>query len=206
MTVKTVPAGPLETNCYIVVDDSTGKAMVVDPGDEPDRLLELLEGLQVSHIVMTHGHFDHVGAVAELREATGASLAMHGDEAETYASVRDQAVLWGFEVGDLPEPDLLLRDGDELRVGGLSFRVLHTPGHSPGGICLYGEGILISGDTVFAGSVGRTDFPGGSLEELRRSFRRLMELPPGTRVLPGHGPATTVERERAFNILSGELG
>lgn len=206
MTVKTIPAGPLETNCYIVVDEAAGKAMVVDPGDEPDRLLELTEGLEVPYVVMTHGHFDHVGAVAELKEATGARLAMHRDEAGTYSSVREQALLWGFDLDDLPEPDLLLGEGDRLEVGGLGFTVLHTPGHSPGGICLYGEGILLSGDTLFAGSIGRTDFPGGSLEELKRSFRRLMELPADTRVLPGHGPATSIERERRFNILSGETG
>jgi hydroxyacylglutathione hydrolase len=204
MTIKTVPAGPLEANCYVVIDEASNKAMVVDPADEPDRIEELTRGLEVLYIVLSHAHFDHVGAVAEIKQATGA--AVHEGELEVYESVKDQAFLWGYEMDPLPEPDLTLKEGDELRVGALSFRVLHTPGHSPGGICLYGEGVVFTGDTLFAGSVGRADLPGGNPEQLKASFRRLMGLPEATRVLSGHGPSTTVGRERSENPFSLEFG
>lgn len=206
MIIKTVPAGPLEANCYIVLDEDTKKAMVVDPGDEPDRIEELTRDLDVLYIVLSHAHFDHVGAVAEMREATGARVALHEKEVEVYDTAKDQASFWGYDMDPLPEPDLTLKDGQELRVGGMSFRVLHTPGHSPGGICLYGEGVVFTGDTLFAGSVGRTDFPGGDMGQLRASFRRLMELPGETRVLAGHGPPSTIKRERAENLFSKEFG
>lgn len=206
MIIKTVPAGPLEANCYIVLDEGTKKAMVVDPGDEPDRIEELTRDLDVLYIVLSHAHFDHVGALAEIREATGAKVALHEKEVEVYDTAKDQASFWGYDMDPLPEPDLTLKDGQELRVGGMSFRVLHTPGHSPGGISLYGEGVVFTGDTLFAGSVGRTDFPGGDMGQLRASFRRLMELPGETRVLAGHGPPSTIEREREENLFSREFG
>jgi hydroxyacylglutathione hydrolase len=206
MIIKTVPAGPLEANCYIVLDEATKKAMVVDPGDEPDRIEELTRDLDVLYIVLSHAHFDHVGAVAEMREATGARVALHEKEVEVYDTAKDQASFWGYDMDPLPEPDLTLKEGQELKVGGMSFRVLHTPGHSPGGICLYGEGVVFTGDTLFAGSVGRTDFPGGDMGQLRASFRRLMELPGETRVLAGHGPPSTIERERTENLFSKEFG
>jgi glyoxylase-like metal-dependent hydrolase (beta-lactamase superfamily II) len=206
MIIKTVPAGPLEANCYIVLDPATKKAMVVDPGDEPDRIEELTRDLDVLYIVLSHAHFDHVGAVAEIKKATGAKLALHEEEVQIYETARDQALFWGYELDPLPEPDLTLKEGDELRVGGLIFRVLHTPGHSPGGICLYGEGVVFTGDTLFAGSVGRTDFPGGDMGRLKASFRRLMGLPEETRVLSGHGPPSTIGEERSGNPFSMEFG
>jgi glyoxylase-like metal-dependent hydrolase (beta-lactamase superfamily II) len=205
MDIKTLAVGPLETNCYVVSDDATGEAMVIDPGDEPDRIIELSEGLDVKYIVLTHAHFDHAGAVPELKEATGASIALHPADKKAYSIVTEQAAFWGFQSDPMPEPDILLAEGDELNLGGTTFRVLHTPGHSPGCICLVGGGVLFSGDTLFKGSVGRTDFPGGSIGELKASFRRLLELPPETAVLPGHGPATTIAGERSDNILSGEI-
>lgn len=206
MIIKTVPAGPLEANCYIVIDEASKKALVVDPADEPDRIEELTKGLEVLYIVLSHAHFDHVGAVAELRNATGAKVALHEGDLEVYGAVKDQALFWGYDMDPLPDPDLTLKEGDELRVGALSFRVMHTPGHSPGGICLYGEGVVFTGDTLFAGSVGRTDFPGGDMGLLKASYRRLMALPEDTRVLPGHGPASTIGRERSENPFSVEFG
>lgn len=204
MDIKTLAVGPLETNCYIVSDEATGEALIIDPGDEPDRIMDLAEGLKVRYIVLTHAHFDHAGAVPEVKEATGAEIAFHADERQAYFSVSEQAAFWGFDAGAMPEPDVMLGEGDELKIGSTSLRVIHTPGHSAGGICLLGEGAVFSGDTLFMGSVGRTDFPGGSMEQIKKSFRRLMGLSPETLVLPGHGPASTIGRERTGNILSGE--
>lgn len=202
MKIKAIAVGPLETNCYIVWDEASGEGVIIDPGDEPDRILELSGGLDIKYIVLTHAHFDHAGAVPELKEATGARVALHPGDLEAYRSVAEQAAFWGFDSGPMPEPDVMLEDGDELKAGALRLRVLHTPGHSPGGICLLGDGVLFSGDTLFQGSVGRTDFSGGSASQLLESFRRLMALPAETVVLPGHGPASTIGAERTGNILS----
>ncbi len=205
MKIKAIATGPLETNCYIVSDEKTGETLVIDPADEPDRILDLCEGLTIKYIVLTHAHFDHAGAVPEVKEATGAKIAFHPSDERAYFSVAEQAALWGFESVPMPKPDILLSDGDELAVGSTTLRVIHTPGHSPGCICLLADGVLFSGDTLFLGSVGRTDLPGGSFDELRASFRRLMGLPPDTVVFPGHGPSTTINAERKGNILSGEI-
>ena len=205
MIVKTIPVGQLESNCYIIADEETNKAFVVDPGDEPDRIIEELADLKVDLIVLTHAHFDHAGAVGELKEATGAKIVIHEDERDHYASIKDQGAFWGFSLPNLPEPDMHIKDGDELVLDSLAFTAIHTPGHTPGGICLYTPGLVITGDTLFAGSVGRTDFPGGSIAQLKESFRRLMGLPDETKVLPGHGPATTIGRERSMNMFSAEF-
>lgn len=207
MLRETLVVGPLEVNCYIIGDPGTKEAMVVDPGDEPDRIMERLRelGLTVKYLVCTHAHFDHVGALPELKKDTGAPIALHKDEIEIYQGARDMAAFWGYNIEALPEPDLLVQEGDKIRFGELSFEVLHTPGHSPGGICLYGNGVVITGDTLFAGSVGRTDFYGGDLNKLRESFRRLLELPEDTEVLPGHGPTTTIGIEKRENMFAEEL-
>lgn len=203
MNIKTLAVGPLETNCHIVWGETSKLAMIIDPGDEPDRIMEYAEGLDIKYIVLTHAHFDHAGAVPEIKLATGAHIAFHPADMEAYRSVSEQAAFWGFQSDPMPEPDLMLAEGDKLDIGELSFRVLHTPGHSPGGICLFGEGTLFSGDTLFKGSVGRTDLPGGDMEQLKASFRRLLELPLETRVLPGHGPESTISEESRFNFFSG---
>jgi glyoxylase-like metal-dependent hydrolase (beta-lactamase superfamily II) len=205
MNIKTIAVGPLETNCHIVWDEASKLAMVIDPGDEPDRILDYAEGLDIKYIVLTHAHFDHAGAVPEIKQATGAAIAFHPDDTEAYRSVSEQAAFWGFQSDPMPEPDIMLTEGDMLDLGALSFKVLHTPGHSPGCICLLGEGVLFCGDTLFKGSVGRTDLPGGDMELLKASFRRLLELPPKTRVLPGHGPASTISEESRFNLFSGMI-
>ena len=207
MIIKKLVVGPLEENSYVVADEVSKEAVVIDPGDEPDRIMDIIEsnGFNVRAVICTHGHFDHVGAVGDINKATGARVMMHKDESETYGMAKDQAAFWGYNVDDLPEPERFLKDGDEIKVGGMVFRVMHAPGHSPGGICLYGEGVLFSGDTMFQGSIGRTDFPGGSIDRLRESFKRLIELPVDTRVYSGHGPETTIGREKRENFFMSEL-
>jgi hydroxyacylglutathione hydrolase len=207
MKIDCLSVGPLQTNCYVISDEQTLDAMVVDPGDEADRILALIrqEKLKVSMIVCTHAHFDHVGAVSRLRQETGAKVALNRDDIEIYNKAQDQAAFWEYSIEPPPEPDLLLADRDKISIGHLDFDVLSTPGHSPGGICLYGEGVVLSGDTVFAGSVGRTDFYGGNIDELKKSFIEILALPPETRILPGHGDSTTVGRERETNFFLEEL-
>ena len=207
MKIKTIITGPLEVNTYIIYDASTKDCLVIDPGDEPDRIEEVIrsEGLNVKYIICTHAHFDHVGAVPELKESTGAPVLIHKEELLIYEAARDMAKFWGYDMKPLPEPDGFLKEGDTLEVGALRFTVIHTPGHSPGGICLYGEDTVITGDTLFAGSVGRTDFHGGSLPKLKESFKRLIDLPEDTVVLPGHGPKTTISQERTNNFFIHEL-
>jgi len=207
MIIERLAVGPLEENTYIVADDTAKKAIVVDPGDEPDRVIDVIKKLDltVESIVLTHAHFDHIGAVDDLKKETGARVLIHKNDLESYGQAKDQAAFWGYTMDDLPEPDGFVDDGDEIKAGVLTFKVLHTPGHSQGSVCLYGEGILVTGDTIFQGSVGRTDFPGGSIADLRKSFKRLVELPEETKVLPGHGPETTIGRERRENFFMGEI-
>ncbi len=207
MLIERMVVGSLEVNCFIIADEHTREAMVVDPGDEPERILDYVneKGLTIKKIIYTHSHFDHVGALPELKDATGAELLMHSDELPVYEASRDMAALWGFQLDTLPKPTAFLAEGDTVTVGSLTFTVLHTPGHSPGGICLYGEDVLITGDTLFAGSVGRTDLQGGDLEKLKESFRRILALPEGIRVLPGHGPETTIGQEKVSNFFASEF-
>ncbi|OHE58039.1 MAG: MBL fold metallo-hydrolase [Thermodesulfovibrio sp. RBG_19FT_COMBO_42_12] len=207
MVIKKLAVGPLESNCFIIADENTKEVLVIDPGDEPDRILDLINenNYNVKYIVCTHAHFDHVGAVPDLKKETGAKIVIHRDESEIYKNTADQAALWGYELDPLPEPDMLASEGDKLEIGDLIFEIIHTPGHSPGGICLYGEGILIAGDTLFAGSVGRTDFYGGDMEKLKSSFKRLMSLSDEVRVLPGHGPESTIGKEKSDNFFSCEI-
>ncbi len=207
MIIKKIVVGPLQVNCFIIADDASKKAVVIDPGDEPDRIMDIIKTneLSVDYIICTHGHFDHVGAVSDLKQETGAKVAIHRDEVEIYSAALDMAAFWGFDLDPLPEPDMLLGDGDSIKTGGLSFEVFHTPGHSPGGLCLYGNDIVITGDTLFAGSVGRTDFYGGDIEKLKKSFNRLMALPEATKVLTGHGPESTIGHEKRSNMFSGEF-
>ncbi len=204
MILRMLAVGPLEVNCYIVADDNTKDAIVIDPGDEPDRIMEYLDGYKARYIICTHAHFDHVGAVSDIKSKTDAKVMLHKGDLELYQGARDQAAFWGYDLEPLPDVDGFLREGDRIEIGSLMFEVLHTPGHSPGCICLYGEGIVFTGDTLFAGSVGRTDFLGGNLAQLKDSFRRLLRLPDDVRVLPGHGPETTMKREKHDNPFSDD--
>jgi len=204
MIIKSLVVGPLENNCFIIADKHTKEALLIDPGDEPERILELIteNNFKIKYIVCTHAHFDHVGALPEIKKETNALIVIHKDEVGIYKHTRELASSWGYELEPLPEPDILVSEGDNLNIGDLQFKIFHTPGHSPGGICLFGGGILITGDTLFAGSVGRTDLSGGDMEKLIISFKRLISLPEETRVLPGHGPLSTIRQERVNNYGS----
>jgi glyoxylase-like metal-dependent hydrolase (beta-lactamase superfamily II) len=207
MIIKSLIVGPLECNCFIIADENTKEALVIDPGDEPDRILDFINenNFQLKFIICTHAHFDHVAAVSDISKETKAKIVLHRDDLEIYERTKDQAALWGFELESQPAPDIFVSEGDILEIGNLRFEIFHTPGHSPGGICMYGEGILITGDALFAGSVGRTDLPAGDIEKLKTSFKRLMSLSDEVRVLPGHGPETTIGQERAFNFFSKKV-
>jgi glyoxylase-like metal-dependent hydrolase (beta-lactamase superfamily II) len=207
MIIKRLAVGQLETNAYVIGDEGTKLGVVIDPGDEGDRIMDVVKGnnLEINAIVCTHSHFDHIGAAGDIRKETGAKILLHKDDLEGYGLAKEQASFWGFDIEDLPQPDDYIDEGDTLQVGSLSFKILHTPGHSPGGISLYGEGIVLTGDTIFQGSVGRTDFPGGSIEQLKESFRRLLALPRETKVYSGHGPETTIGREKKENFFVKEF-
>jgi hydroxyacylglutathione hydrolase len=200
--LETVVVGPIETNCYLFWDPADLSALVVDPGDEPERILAAVRRLQlrVTGIVNTHGHADHLGANQELLDATGARLWIHAGDRDCLASpARNLSLGLGAAVTSPPAGGELT-DDLKLSCGALSLQVLHTPGHSPGSVCLYGSGILLAGDTLFAGSAGRTDLPGGDARRLAQSLARIVrEVPPDTLVYPGHGPATILARELQSN-------
>lgn len=187
MKIHQLKVGPIQTNCYLVEDEATKKALVIDAGGEPDSILALLDnkGLKLELIIATHGHFDHLEGIRRLKEKTGARFLMH------------QADLFGLKTTDTPQPDGFLSDSDIFKVGGLKFEVLHTPGHSPGGICLYNEKekTLFSGDTLFQGTYGRVDLPFSDETAMISSLKRLLKLPPETMVYPGHGQETTIGAE-----------
>jgi hydroxyacylglutathione hydrolase len=215
----TIPVGELQCNCTILGDLESGEALVIDPGDETERILELLTRykLRPKAIVSTHAHIDHVGGLTKLRRATGAPVMMHRDDLALYQIMDEQAAFLGVERPETGEVDQLLKEGDVLRWGGLAANVMHTPGHTPGSISLYlpkeavsGPSVrtsgapnvaqLFAGDTLFAGSIGRTDLWGGSMKTIMDSLRgKLMQLPDETVVHPGHGPWTTIGEERESN-------
>ena len=188
MIVKRLIVGPFAANCYIVGSEATKEGMIIDPGDEAGQILESVKDwqLDIKFIVITHGHIDHVGAVKEVREVTGAEVCIHSADAQFLQ--RQLAA------------DRLLKGGDNVKVGDLHFLVLHTPGHTPGGICLLGQGVVFTGDTLFNYGIGRTDLFGGSHNQLMNGIHtKLMVLPDETIVYPGHGSETTIGTERRSN-------
>jgi len=199
MRIEGIVVGCIETNCWLVDDGQGGPLLVIDPGSEPKLVLEAIGGREVSSIVLTHGHFDHAGAVGDVISATGAPFAIHVDDAKNVvSSLTNGGEEFAMPVST-PAPDILLHEGDHVRAGSLDFVVIHVPGHTPGGIALYADGHLFSGDTLFSGSVGRTDLPGGDGAAIKTSIARLAALPPETQVHPGHGPQTTISRELRVN-------
>ncbi|VBB06039.1 metallo-beta-lactamase [Lucifera butyrica] len=202
MKVIRFEVGNLGTNCYIAYCEQTRQAAVIDPGGNAAQILDILAGqkLQVKLIINTHGHVDHIAANGEVQNATGAAVLIHPRDAGMLTN--PQQNLSSFIGGEvvLKPADRLINDGDIIPVGNTELTVLHTPGHTPGGICLKGDDLLFSGDTLFAESIGRTDFPGGSYQQLITAIQeKLMVLPDGMKVLPGHGPETTIGWERTHN-------
>ncbi len=211
MILEKLTVGPFQENCYIVGDEATGTGALFDPGDEATRIALAVErtNLEIAQIVITHAHIDHVGAVASLVDEYACPVLMHPEAEPMLRQLPSQALMMGLRFGKIPAVDGYIGDEEVVRVGGLSFTALHTPGHAPGHLAFYapGENLVISGDTLFAGSVGRVDLAGGSMEVLMRSINgRLLTLPDETRVLSGHGPETTIGEERAHNpFLAGGL-
>jgi glyoxylase-like metal-dependent hydrolase (beta-lactamase superfamily II) len=202
-SIEVFGGGPLENNTYLILDEETGQAAVVDPTWETegdlDRLLK--RGVTLAWILNTHGHYDHIVNNAVWKRRTGAPLAIHATDVPLLEAMREQAAWMGIPHGeDSPPPDHLLADEETIPVGGLTVKVLHTPGHSPGGVTFLVGEVAIVGDALFAGSIGRTDLPGGDQDVLLEAIRtRLLTLPDSTRVLPGHGPETTIGAERRTN-------
>ena len=201
MIIEKVVVGPFATNCYIVGDESTKEGIIIDPGDEAKKILKRVNelGLDIKLILLTHGHIDHAGALKEVKEATNAEVAIHIDDAN-FERYRSSGLILGLFYPHPPAPDRLLKDGDTLDIAGMRFEVLHTPGHTAGGICLLRDGIVFSGDTLFNYGIGRSDLFGGNHSQLLESIRsKLLVLDDDTVVYPGHGDDTTIAAERKGN-------
>jgi hydroxyacylglutathione hydrolase len=209
MILEMLTVGPFQENCYVIGDGETGA--IVDPGDEAARIALAVEqtGLEVGQILLTHAHIDHVGAVAALADEYACPVLMHAEAEPMLEQLPTQAMMMGLRFGKVPDVDRQIEDDETLEVGGLKLKSLYTPGHAPGHLAFYveDEGVVLAGDALFAGSVGRTDLFGGDMEVLLRSINeRLLALPDETRVYPGHGSHTTIGDERAHNpFLRGEL-
>lgn len=204
MILQMLTVGPFQENCYIVGDEETGSGALIDPGDEAARITLSVEQteLEIEKILITHAHIDHVGAVAALADEYACPVLMHAEAEPMLKALPTQAMMMGLRFGKVPSVDGYIEDEEVLEVGGLRLRSLYTPGHAPGHLAFYAEseGLVFAGDALFAGSVGRVDLPGGSMEVLLRSIEeRLLTLPDETVVYPGHGPETTIEEERAGN-------
>ncbi|HWX38075.1 MAG TPA: MBL fold metallo-hydrolase [Candidatus Sulfotelmatobacter sp.] len=223
-----LPVGMLQCNCHVVGDPKTREAIVIDPGDDARRIIDVIERhhLNVTAIVVTHTHIDHVVGLHRIHEATGAPVYVHADDLELYRNLDVQAGWLGWKIPEKAQIDQLVREGDAIRWGNCEALIIHTPGHTPGSICLYvpgdsplapagsgdpykarhDRGLLFAGDTLFAGSIGRTDLWGGSFPEIIRSLKlKLLSLPDSTMVYPGHGEATTIGQERETNpFLTGK--
>lgn len=202
MILEGLAVGGMGSNCYIIGCDQTKEAAVVDPGAEGRRILDRLGrlGLKCTKIILTHGHVDHIGALREVLEATGAEVLIHELDGDMFTSPSKNLSMFMGALLKFKGADRLLKDGDNIQVGTVNLEVIHTPGHTPGGICLKVGDDLLTGDTLFAGSIGRSDFPGGNHNQLINSIKtKLLGFPGKTRVFPGHGPASTIDEEKRFN-------
>lgn len=202
MFITPVIVGQLQQNAYVVACEQTKEAVIIDPGAEADRIYRVItfHGFKLTMIMNTHGHLDHVGAIAELVEQTGVPFLMHRDDLYLIEDIEKDPLQPYFQIKQPPMPTRFLEDGERIAVGKLEFLVLHTPGHTPGSVCFFAQRALFSGDTLFSGSVGRTDLPGGNQEQLLKSIReKLLSLDDNVRVYPGHAHVTTIGFEREHN-------
>ncbi len=202
MIIEKREVGPIMANCYILGCEETREAVVIDPGAEADLILTTLASLKlkVKYLLNTHGHFDHVGANKKMKDATQAVLMIHEADESMLADLNKAASSFGLSAENSPKADAYLNEGDEITFGNITLKVIHTPGHSLGGICLYTKGHVFVGDTLFAGSIGRTDLPGGDYQQLIDNIRqKLFPLSDDTMVHPGHGPESSIGREKQSN-------
>ncbi len=202
--VEPLVVGPLFSNCYILWDEDSNQGVIIDPGDDAETILKVVKnlGIEIKFILATHGHFDHVGAVAPLKKELKAEFLAHKDDFFFIEDGENAARRWGIEIAQPPKPDRYIEDGEKIKVGNYELTVIHTPGHSPGGVSFHYNRMLFGGDTLFQGSIGRTDFRKGSFEDLANSIKtRLYTLPDDTIVYTGHGPLTTIGDEKRFNAF-----
>lgn len=208
MIIKDLVVGPLMANCFIFGCKKTREAVVIDPGGDADRILLSLADseLEVKYIINTHGHFDHVCGNGKMKDATGADILIHPLDAPMLGMLSSNAAVFGISVENSPPCDQTIEEGETISFGNISLKVIHTPGHTPGGISLYTDGIVFVGDTLFAGSIGRTDFPGGDFDTLISSIKtKLFDMEDDMRVLSGHGPETSIGSEKRFNPFVGQF-
>jgi hydroxyacylglutathione hydrolase len=206
VSVQTLTVGAFQENCYLVVDSRSGKAVIVDPGGEGERLVEAVDksGATLEAVWITHAHVDHVGAIASIKQRWDVPVYLHPLDRRLYEAAGRQAQVYGVQFEEPPPPDREFADGQQLKVGDVALSVMHAPGHSPGHVVIHGDGIALVGDCLFAGSIGRTDLPFSDPPQLAASLEKISALPPETVVYPGHGMDTTIGEERRSNpFLNG---
>jgi len=202
MFLKHLQVGPLETNCYIIADEKSRIAAIIDPGDNANEIINAVQEakLKIKYIFLTHGHCDHIAALKEVKEATDAKIVIHEQDAHMLSSAESNLSFLLGEEFTQPLPDIKLTDNKEFKIGDLVLNIIHTPGHTSGGISIQVDNLVFTGDTLFAGSIGRTDFPGGSYDKLIRSIKeKLLTLPDDTKIYPGHGEPSTIGYEKMRN-------
>lgn len=205
MILKQFTAGPFEANNYLIIDEKTQKAALIDASGSFDKVKELLGDATLEKILLTHGHFDHIGGCYDFQSKLGTKVFIHKDDAEMVNKLKEQLRMFGMPAQEEPTVDGFVEDGEVVEVGELKLKVIHTPGHTKGGVCYVVEDKIFSGDTIFSQSVGRTDLPGGSFQELSASItQKLFALEGDYTIYSGHGPATTLEKERNFNPFFGK--
>jgi glyoxylase-like metal-dependent hydrolase (beta-lactamase superfamily II) len=204
--ISRLTVGAFQENCYLLIDPGSGAAVLIDPGDEGERIVDAVRSADVhlEAIWVTHGHLDHVGAIAEVKRAHDVPIFLHPSDLPLYRAADRQAAAYGLPFEPPPPPEREFAHGDTMSLGELRFAVMHAPGHAPGHVVIHGHGVAFVGDCVFAGSIGRTDLPFSDGRALADSLERIADLPPATVLYPGHGPQTTLERELATNpFLNG---